>query len=291
MSILSWYIRKSWAKGDAKRDAGLKTPEDILRYDDISYGPHKMHVLDVYRPKNKEGKLPVIVSVHGGAWVYGDKELYQHYCMNLAQRGFAVVNFTYRLSPESKYPCHLEDTVSVFQWTLEHASEYGFDTENIFAVGDSAGAHILALFCCMCTNPEYAKRYTFRAPEGFVPKAVGLNCGFYDLATPQPGGAPTGWLMREILPKKGSKEEKELISPILHVTKDFPPCYIMTANEDFLKDQQPVLTKALDACGAKYTYKMYGDENDRLGHVFHVDMNKATGKICNDEQCAWFLAQ
>ena len=58
MSILSWYIRKSWAKNDRKRDAGLTTPEDVVRYDDIPYGPDKMHVLDVYRPKAVEGKLP-----------------------------------------------------------------------------------------------------------------------------------------------------------------------------------------------------------------------------------------
>ena len=55
--------------------------------------------LDVYRPKlNIKGKLPVIMSVHGGGWVYGDKDVYQWYCMNLAQRGFAVVNYSYRLA-------------------------------------------------------------------------------------------------------------------------------------------------------------------------------------------------
>lgn len=101
--------------------------------------------LDVYRPKatNIEEKLPVIVSVHGGGWVYGDKEGYQYYCMSLAQRGFAVVNFSYRLAPESKFPASIIDTNLVFGWILDHAEEYGFDTENIFAVGDSAGAHML----------------------------------------------------------------------------------------------------------------------------------------------------
>lgn len=104
-------------KSDAERDAGLVYPDNITRVEDISYGPHKMNVLDVYIPQSAETKLPVNVSVHGGGWVYGDKELYSHYCMSLAQRGFVVVNFTYRLSPESKFPCHLEDTVKVFDWT------------------------------------------------------------------------------------------------------------------------------------------------------------------------------
>ena len=85
-------IRIDWAANDAKRDAGLTTPEDIERFDDLTYGivDPKWQKLDVYRPKNVKGKLPVILNVHGGGWVYGDKELYQYYCMSLAQHGFAV---------------------------------------------------------------------------------------------------------------------------------------------------------------------------------------------------------
>lgn len=84
---------------DAKRDAGLTTPEDVRRFDNIRYGEHDRHLLDVYRPKDADGKLP-IVSIHGGGWVYGDKELMQFYCMSLAEHGFAMVNFSYRIAPE-----------------------------------------------------------------------------------------------------------------------------------------------------------------------------------------------
>lgn len=96
MSKASDFVRTNFKAGDDIRDAGLATPEDIIRYDDIVYGVDpKWQSLDVYRPKAAEGqKLPVIVSVHGGGWVYGDKERYQFYCMSLAQRGFAVVNFS-----------------------------------------------------------------------------------------------------------------------------------------------------------------------------------------------------
>ena len=116
MSAVSDKIRKMFGEGDAERDAGLSTPSDVVRYDDIVYGKDpKWQCLDVYRPKFRKGKLPVIISVHGGGWVYGDKEVYQWYCMNLAQRGFAVVNFTYRLAPEYKFPASLEDTNSVMK--------------------------------------------------------------------------------------------------------------------------------------------------------------------------------
>lgn len=115
MEKMSSIIRREFKKGDDIRDAGLTAPDDVIRYKDIAYGKDSaMQVLDVYRPKDTEGNLPVIVSVHGGGWVYGDKELYQYYCMSIAQRGFAVVNFTYRLAPEYQFPAPMEDTNSVF---------------------------------------------------------------------------------------------------------------------------------------------------------------------------------
>lgn len=289
MSLVAKWIRYNWAKGDKKRDAGLTIPEDISRKDNISYGMDKMNILDVYRPKGVKGKLPVIVSVHGGGWVYGDKELYQHYCMSLAQRGFAVVNFTYRLSPEHKFPAHLKDTVKVFKWVLAHGAEYDFDMDNIFAVGDSAGGHILSLFCAMCANPEYAAKYSFKTPEGFMPKAIALNCGVYDFDFQNESAGSTMTLMKKyILPKKGTEEELYEISTVNYITWQFPPCYIMTANEDFLKEQPNGLMQKLEEAGVPYVYKLYGDEGNRLGHVFHLDMRNETGKICNDEECAYF---
>lgn len=167
MSEMSDTIRKLFREGDDRRDAGLTTPEGIRRFDDIVYGEDaERQILDVYRPRDKAGVLPVIVSVHGGGWVYGDKERYQYYCMDLACRGFAVVNFTYRLAPEYKFPAALEDTNQVFAWVLDHAEEYGFDRTRIFGVGDSAGAHNLGLYAAVCTNPEYAAKYSFQPPEG-----------------------------------------------------------------------------------------------------------------------------
>ena len=270
MSITSRMVRALFKQGDDKRDAGLTTPEDICRADDIAYGPDETwQVLDVYRPKNAAGeRLPVIVSVHGGGWVYGDKERYQFYCMSLAQRGFAVVNFTYRLAPEHKFPAPLEDTNLVFQWVLAHDEAYGFDKERIFAVGDSAGAQILALYACICTDPDYASNYPFRPPEGFVPAAVALNCGVYQV---EPTGKKdlTAKLMADYLPEKGSRKEHNLLNVLAHVNSRFPPAFIMTGTGDFLREAAPPMVDKLTALGVPVTYRLYGDDQNPLGHVFH----------------------
>lgn len=289
MSLMSFMMRRGCRKSDAKRDAGLVYPDNVIRVEDISYGPHKMNVLDVYCPQSIETKLPVIVSVHGGGWVYGDKKLYSHYCLSLAKRGFVVVNFTYRLSPENKFPCHLEDTVKVFDWVLKNADQFGMDRENIFAVGDSAGGHILALFSAMCTNTEFASKFDFKVPEDFIPKAIALNCAVLDIDAAKAGMAGTTMkLMKDVMPKRKMEEYLLLANPIAYVTEKFPPCFIMTCNEDFLKEQPETFKKKLDDCGVPYVYKFYGDEANKLGHVFHLDMRNETGILCNDEQCAYF---
>lgn len=286
-------FRKDCMVNDVKRDEGLTTPKGVERFDDIRYGPdEKWNVLDVYRPKAEEKRLPVIVSVHGGGWVYGDKELYQFYCMSLAERGFAVVNFTYRLAPEHKYPAPLEDINRVMEWIFQNEAQYGFDLKSVFLVGDSAGAHLAGIYSCICTNRTYASAYSFQVPEGFVPKALALNCGVY---APIPTGeAPVleheqvNDLPKEFMPEGGTLEEAELIDLTRHITSDFPPVLFMTATEDFCRPQAAYLEKALKAHQVPFVFKLYGTKQEALHHVFHLNVRDETGKRCNDEECAYF---
>lgn len=290
MSASSERMRKEWAHNDAIRDAGLTTPEDIVRVDDLPYGPvPKWNELDVYRPKNAVGKLPVIVVVHGGGWVYGDKELYQFYGMTLAQRGFAVVNYSYRLAPENKFPAQIEDTNAVITWMFENQDEYGLDMDHVFLVGDSAGGHLAALYADICTNPEYAKRYSFEVPHGFVPTALGLNCGAYTPTreVPMEEGSNSE-LMTDLLPNGGTPEEAEHIDATRHVTAAFPPSFIMSCVGDFCLPQIPGLTEALCANRVPFICKVYGDQENPLYHVFHVTIQEKLGQQCNDEECAFF---
>lgn len=290
MSVISDMVRKNFKEGESVRDAGLSTPDDIIRYDDIVYGEDvKWQILDVYRPTGDRNKLPVIVNVHGGGWVYGSKESYQYYCMNLAQRGFAVVNFTYRLAPEYKYPASLEDTNMVFEWVLNNAEKYSFDIEHIFAVGDSAGGHNLGLYCAICTNPEYAKEYSFKPPKGFVPKAIALNCGAYTIKmTGDFTDDMTKKLMLDFLPEKGSAREMELINVINYVTKSYPPTFLMTASGDFLKEQAPIMAAKLESCNVPFIYRLYVDARNELEHVFHCNIKSEAAALCNSEECRFF---
>lgn len=290
MSLLSFFMCHGMARSDRKRDAGLTTPEDILRFDDIRYGADKKYqVLDIYRPKKeKDRKLLVIVSIHGGAWIYGSKEIYQYYCMSLAQQGFALVNFSYRLAPKHKYPAAVEDINSVFNWIIANRDTYGLDTDNLFAVGDSAGAHLLAVYACVLTNPDYGKYYAFKPDKEVKLRAIALNCGKYVIDQHFEEDAELEKLLLDILPEKGTDRERYQVTPTHFITSHFPPAYLMTAEGDFLKNQAPLMKERFDACGVPYVYKIYGDKNNPLEHVFHCNIRLEAAQICNEEECGFF---
>ena len=293
---MAWKTRRDFGRGDKKRDAGQTTPPDVIRFDDIVYGDDskfkKWQMLDVYRPKSAGtdtlSKIPVIVSVHGGAWVYGDKDIYQWYCLKLAQRGFAVVNFSYRLVPEVPFPAPVQDTEKVFQWIAANAEQYGFDLNNVFAVGDSAGAHILALYTSAITNPDYEINYDFIKPKPFKLSGVALNCGKYNMDPKLESTPHMTLLVKALLQGTITKEGLDLINASGHVTKDFPPAFVMTCKGDFQYKQAPFMLKALEAAGVQHEYHCYGTEEEPLWHVFHCDPRLAIAATCNDEECAFF---
>lgn len=284
-------IREEFKKNDDARDALMSTPEDVERWNDIAYAKEERdwRVLDVYRPRQAEDEdLPVIISVHGGGWVYGDKERYQYYCMSLAQRGFAVVNFTYRLAPEFQFPAPLEDLNLVCKWVMKRARRYHFDTERIFAVGDSAGAHLLGLYAGICTKPDYAAQYDFKVPENFALTAIALNCGVYVVGEGGDCSEQTMDLMNAFLPEGGTEAELERINVLNCITDVYPPVFCMTAVNDFEKEQASGLIQKLTENNVPFVFRMFGDKINRLGHGFHCDIKTVDAAQCNDAECDFF---
>lgn len=283
MSVESFSFWFFASRSDAKRDRGLKTPEDIRRIDRIPYGPDaRWNTLDVYRPRGKAGKLPVIVNIHGGGYVYGSTKQYQFYCMGLAQRGFAVVSFNYHLAPKYKFPTPVYDTDLVMEWICRKAEIYGFDTDNVVIVGDSAGAQLASQYAVICTDPEYAKIMEITPPE-FTLRAVGLNCGMYDLKK-RAGEIPGNKLMIDYFTKDPSVYGKKL-DVLSHVTEKFPPAYLLSAKGDFLVEQCRPMAELLRSKGVPCEYRIYGDE--KTGHVFHLDMRSDLARKANDEEIAF----
>lgn len=284
MSLQSLAFCVTAGRSDAKRDWGLNTtPNDILRINGIPYGPDvKWNTLDVYRPKHIKGKLPVIVNVHGGGYVYGSTKQYQFYCMDLARRGFVVVSFNYRLAPRYKFPTPIFDLNLVMEWMCKKADIHGFDMDRAALVGDSAGAQITSQYAVICTNPEYAEIMEVTPPD-FGLRAVGLNCGMYDVRK-RASEVSLNKLMIDYFTENPIVYGKKL-DVLDYVTENFPPAYLLSAKGDFLMDQCEPMARFLMEKGVPCEYKIYGDEN--TGHVFHVDMRLDLARQANDDEIAF----
>ncbi len=278
MSFQTFLFKMMCKRSDDKRDRGLTPPDTITLHEDISYGPHgKWNLLDVYLPKEKKDRLPVIVNFHGGGWVYGTKETYRYYCMSLAEQGFAVVNPSYRLAPKNRYPAAFEDMNKVFGFVMSKAEEYSFDPDRIFGIGDSAGATGMAAFAAVLTNEELRERLGVVFPKGLRIRGLGLNCGMFTTKSKEMAFVHT-------LPKENKERALSVLDVVFNITGDFPPCYLMTAVNDFMNDEQQVMVDALTKAGVRYEYKVYGDENNSLGHVFHCDVRSESGRQANREE-------
>ena len=118
---------------------------------DATYGPHPRHRLDVFTADDKGAAKPVLLFVHGGGFVMGDKTqpgspYNDNVALWAARHGLVGVNMTYRLAPEFKYPSGSEDVAAAVAWIRAHIAEYGGDPERIVVLGTSAGAVHVANF-------------------------------------------------------------------------------------------------------------------------------------------------
>lgn len=283
---------------DKKRDWHLRAPKDIKVCHNIPYiHGDKYNLLDVYYPKRTTGNLPVIVSIHGGGYVYGTKEIYTHYGMFLAQQGFTVVNFNYHLAPKYKFPTQLIEINEVMEWIDKHCYKYHMDRENVFLVGDSAGAQMASHYAAIYSNPVFARHFPFEVPKRIRIRALALNCGMYDISSkaekPTEEEKKNFGLSPEAPIKDYLGEDREHIDPLLrvldHITKDFPPAFIMTAHYDFLRERARPMHDLLKKRGVETVYRLYvGKEQSQLGHVFHCNMNLKEARECNQEECNFF---
>jgi acetyl esterase/lipase len=112
-------------------------------------GSHARQVLDVYQPARGQNS-PVVVFMHGGAFVRGDKqaspEVYDNVLIWFARHGYVGVNIEFRLAPEAAYPCGADDLAASIAWVKANIAGFGGDPQTIFVIGHSAGGTHVATF-------------------------------------------------------------------------------------------------------------------------------------------------
>ncbi len=143
-----------------------------------------LQALDVFAPKGAADR-PVVLFVHGGAWMFGDKNmlgLYRGVGRFFARHGAVAVCVNYRLVPFVKHPEQVKDVARAFAWVRAHVRDYGGDPDRILLCGHSAGAHLAAL---LATDDEYLKDPEFKltADDRAALKGVMAVSGIYRIPT------------------------------------------------------------------------------------------------------------
>lgn len=207
----------------------------------VSQPGYRAVYLDFHRPTG-DAPVPLIVFIHGGAFLFGTREIHTpmylgravHPYDEVVGAGFAVATVDYRLSGEALFPACLHDIAAAVRFLIHRADELGIDPERIAVWGESAGAHLAQLVVFGHDDPERVGRTG--APVE-IPRIAALVSwyGLSDLRTPVvelpfPGPSPEELLL-------GGKvddlvEAAELASPITQVRNSVPTAFVVHGTAD-----------------------------------------------------------
>ena len=189
---LAWKILELGRTIDPPKTAALYAPmqpkepyQGVKTEREVKYGPADRHLLDVFTPEAASPARPVLIFIHGGAFIAGNKRtpgspFYGNVMLWAVNNGFVGVNATYRLAPQSPYPAGAEDLAAVVAWVAGKIGERGGDPARIYLMGHSAGAVHVANYV---SHPEF-----YKVRDGGLAGAVMIS-GIYDL-TASPLGDP-----------------------------------------------------------------------------------------------------
>ena len=261
--------------GDKKKHAAQTPPDNVIEIADIPYiddGNH-YHKLDVMYPDNAsaQDKLPVIIDIHGGGWMYADKDLNDNYCLGLASRGYVVFSISYRLVPDVTVEEQIQDVAFALQWISQNMSSYPCDEENILLTGDSAGGQ-LAVYSAIILQSEELQSVFNTVDADMDITALLLTS---PVSYMKSGGMFSAYT--KPLWGKGYKDKPTYnymdLDEIIDYAKDVPPTYFITSSGDSLAHSQTLKAyELMQDKGVKCELADYDKEafGKSLPHVFSV---------------------
>jgi acetyl esterase/lipase len=199
----------------------------------------KKHLLDIYLPAKGGSSIPLIIWVHGGAWMLNDKYADMGYMKNTIRsfmdRGYALASIDYRHSTTAIFPAQIQDCIQAVQFLHDNAKKYNVDQSKIVLMGFSAGGHLASLLA-LSNNNEVASFYPSGKKPSFKIKAVLDFYGPSDFSLFF-GNMLPGEIDNPIAKLLGSSpltrpDISNLASPVTYVDKHDPPFFIVHGEKD-----------------------------------------------------------
>ncbi len=248
----------------------LTFPSNVDEYPDVVYSGDSPNVqsMDIFRPKGRENEtLPVIVNIHGGGLLLGNKEFNRHYCALLSSMGFVVFSIEFRLIPEIQVYEQFCDISRGMDSVKMLIPQYQGDPEHVYVVGDSGGAYLIVYTIAMQKSKSLAQA-AHVTPSTLQVNAIGLISGmFYTTRFDKIGLCLPPYLY-------GKDYKKSDFAPYTNpehpdIITSLPPCFLVTSRSDNLQHYTLNFEKALTRHHVPHELKNY-PKNKKLIHAFSV---------------------
>lgn len=225
------------------------------------------HRLDLYCPRTAPVPTPVIVNIHGGGLIMGNKEFNQHFCLNLCKMGYLVCSIEYRLCPEATVFQQLQDIYCAMNYIDDMLPQLKAELGQCYLVGDSAGAMLAMYAAAVQRNPKLAQAAGVQ-PSYLEIRALALISGMFYTTRKDSIGL--------LFPKAfyGDQYKKHPFYPYLNpdnvaVSMYLPPCMLITSKHDNLRNYTYDLAASIRHNRAPCILRDYG-RDPNLTHAFSV---------------------
>lgn len=288
-NTIIYLIKKKFAKELKLDEIQVVSAEGLIEHRDISYKNRadKELLMDIYEPIVDKGvELPVIINIHGGGLIDGNKNLSEGFCRQLAKRGYLVCSLEYRLIPDVRVYEQFDDVCAGMDCVGHKLVDFDVDFTRIYVVAESAGAYLATYVTAMSKSKVLQDAIGYQ-PTKMRFKALGLISGmFYTTRNDSTGR----FLSHSFYGKdERSKKMAEYTNPEHpEIIYNIPPCYLVTSKADMLERYTLDFAGELGNKSIEHYLRHMGSD-PKLLHAFPVlrpDFPESERVI--DEIVAWF---
>ena len=276
-------LRQQITSDDWLRPLGFSKPGvEVVR--DVAYGPAgKRNTLDIYRRRVGDEPRPVLLQIHGGAWLVGHKGEQALPLLNhMASLGWVCVSINYRLAPKATFPDPIIDVKRAIAWVRENIADWGGDPNYIAVTGGSAGGHLAAL---AALSPNHAPwQPGFESADTSLQAAMPLY-GVYDLCDRtgiRHGTRIDEYILQRLMKTDANRDPAlfDAASPITWLTPDAPPFFVVQGQSDTLVWVEEARRFVADYASATKQPLVYA-ELPGTQHAFDTILSPRTAHFLN----------
>lgn len=290
--IQSTNIKKRTADSHSGDTGSERSP--AYQVEEILNNPYMNHseiplAMDIFKPVVPKGQeLPVIIVIHGGCLVFGDRKISRCFGKALAERGYLVFSIEYRPAPRANTAEQLDDICAGMDLVGRRLPDFDVDFTRMFLAAESAGAFLAIYVAAMKKSKKLQKAIGYE-PSRMTFRAAGLISGMFYTHRKDPIGLI---LSEQFYGRKGTKKSflKYMDPEHPEIVDNLPPVFLITSRGDFLNNYTLMFHDVLKKAGRTSRLVYYGEMS--LKHAFVVsDPYSKQGVDALDRMTAWFEEQ